>query len=49
MEPSAPEPTVTPHLEPFGHRWSVATHKQILTPEEIAANAAAVFSKPGCG
>ncbi len=24
-------------LDPFGHRWSVATHQRDLTPEEIAA------------
>lgn len=23
--------------DPFGHQWSVATHKQDLTPEQIAA------------
>ena len=22
--------------DPFGHQWSVATHKQELTPEEIS-------------
>lgn len=24
--------------DPFGHQWSIATHKQDLTPEQIAAN-----------
>jgi uncharacterized glyoxalase superfamily protein PhnB len=27
-------------IDPFGHHWSVATHKQDLTPEEIQANMA---------
>ncbi len=26
--------------DPFGHQWSVGTHKQDLTPEQIAANMA---------
>lgn len=30
--------------DPFGHLWSVATHKQDLTPEQIAANAKAAFA-----
>lgn len=28
--------------DPFGHRWSVATHKQDLTPEQIVKNLAAL-------
>lgn len=28
--------------DPFGHRWSVATHLRDLSPEEIAAGAAAM-------
>jgi PhnB protein len=28
-------------LDPFGHRWSVATHKEDVTPEEINRRAAA--------
>lgn len=27
--------------DPFGHRWSVATHKEDLSPEEIGRRAAA--------
>jgi len=32
-------------LDPFGHRWSLATHKQDLTHEEIRKAAEAFFSK----
>ncbi len=28
--------------DPFGHRWSVATHLQDLTPEQIQKNFAAM-------
>jgi PhnB protein len=31
--------------DPFGHKWSIATHKQDLTQTEVAANAKAAFSK----
>jgi len=35
--------------DPFGHQWSIATHKKDFTPEEIAANAKAFFaSMPKC-
>jgi len=32
-------------VDPFGHEWSVATHKQDLTPEEMAQAAEAAFSQ----
>lgn len=32
--------------DPFGHRWSLATHQRDLTPEQIAEAAA---SAPACG
>jgi uncharacterized glyoxalase superfamily protein PhnB len=32
-------------VDPFGHRWSLATHKQDLTHEEIRKAAEAVFAK----
>ncbi|MGU7769278.1 VOC family protein [Burkholderia sp. MR1-5-21] len=32
--------------DPFGHRWSLATHQRDLTPEQIAA---AMASAPACG
>jgi PhnB protein len=32
--------------DPFGHRWSLATRKENLTPEEISQRAQAAFS--GC-
>jgi uncharacterized glyoxalase superfamily protein PhnB len=35
--------------DPFGHEWSIATHKQDLTPEEISKGAEAAFSNPSCG
>ena len=31
--------------DPFGHQWSIATHKQDLTKEQIAENAKAFFAK----
>ena len=31
--------------DPFGHQWSIATHKQDLTEAQIAANAKAAFAK----
>ena len=31
--------------DPFGHQWSIATHKQDLTKDEIAANAKAAFAR----
>ena len=30
--------------DPFGHQWSLATHKQDLTHDQIAANAKAFFA-----
>lgn len=34
--------------DPFGHEWSIATHMQDLSPDEIMANAKAFFEQ-GCG
>ncbi len=31
--------------DPFGHQWSIATHKQDLSGEQIAANAKVAFEK----
>src|SRR5207245_416273 len=31
--------------DPFSHQWSLATHKQDLSAEQIAANAKAAFAK----
>jgi len=31
--------------DPFGHPWSIATHKHDYTPEQIAANAKEFFAK----
>ena len=37
--------------DPFGHCWSIATHKEDLTPEEIGQRAEAFFANMGnhCG
>lgn len=32
--------------DPFGHRWALATHKEDLTPKEMARRAAAAMSAP---
>ena len=35
--------------DPFGHLWSIATHKQDLNAEQVAAGAKAAFAKmPKC-
>jgi PhnB protein len=33
-------------LDPFGHSWSIATHLEDLTPEQIAKNAQQAFEAP---
>jgi PhnB protein len=33
--------------DPFGHEWSVATHKRDLTPDEMQKGAAEAFAKMG--
>lgn len=33
--------------DPFGHEWSLATHKKDLTPEQIQEGAKAFFAKMG--
>lgn len=33
-------------VDPFGHRWQLATHKEDLTPKEMARRAAAAMSAP---
>jgi PhnB protein len=30
--------------DPFGHQWSVASHKEDLTPEEISERAKSIFN-----
>jgi len=32
-------------LDPFGHKWTVATHKEDVSPEEMQKRAAALFGK----
>jgi uncharacterized glyoxalase superfamily protein PhnB len=34
-------------VDPFGHEWGMATHKEDLTPEEIGKRAAEFFAKMG--
>jgi PhnB protein len=36
-------------VDPFGHKWSIATRKQILTEEEKAAAAKKAFAEMGKG
>lgn len=36
-------------VDPFGHKWSLATHKEDLTQEEMAKRAEAFFSSVGGG
>jgi PhnB protein len=31
-------------VDPFGHGWSIATHKQDLSPDQMAANVKAFFA-----
>lgn len=31
-------------VDPFGHEWQIATHKEDLSPEEMGKRAAAAFS-----
>ncbi|MCY1081837.1 VOC family protein [Archangium lansingense] len=33
-------------VDPFGHQWQIATHKEDLTPKEMARRAAAAMSAP---
>jgi PhnB protein len=35
--------------DPFGHRWSVATHTRDLTPQQIQEGMAAMQPGPECG
>lgn len=32
-------------VDPFGHEWSLATHKEDLTPEEVRTRAQSAFCK----
>lgn len=34
-------------MDPFGHAWSIATHVNDYTPEQIAENAKAMFASGG--
>ena len=36
-------------VDPFGHHWSIATHLEDPTPEEMQERMAAAFSGHGCG
>jgi len=32
-------------LDPFGHKWTIATHKEDLSPQEIQKRATALFGQ----
>ena len=32
-------------LDPFGHKWTIATHQEDVSPEEMKKRAAAMFGK----
>jgi PhnB protein len=34
-------------VDPFGHLWGIATHREDVTPEEIGRRAAAMFNRGG--
>ncbi len=36
-------------VDPFGHKWSLATHKEDVSPEECEARAAKQFGGGACG
>jgi PhnB protein len=36
-------------VDPFGHHWSIATHLEDLTLEQLEERRAAAFAGPGCG
>jgi hypothetical protein len=33
-------------IDPFGHHWSLATHVEDVTPEEMKRRGEAMFSQP---
>ena len=35
-------------VDPFGHHWSIATHLEDLTPEQMQQRMAAAFGGPPC-
>jgi PhnB protein len=35
-------------VDPFGHSWSIATHREDLTPEQMKERMAAAFGGPPC-
>ena len=34
--------------DPFGHNWSIATHKEDVTPQELEKRMAEAFAEPQC-
>ena len=32
--------------DPFGHKWTIATHKEDVSPDEVRKRAAAMFGNP---
>lgn len=35
-------------VDPFGHKWTIATHKEDVTPEEMHKRSEAFMKKQGC-
>ena len=35
-------------LDPFGHKWTIATHKEDVSPEEMQRRMQALMNKQGC-
>ena len=35
--------------DPFGHKWTIATHKEDVSPEEMKRRMAEAMNQPGCG
>ena len=35
--------------DPFGHKWTIATHKEDVSPEEMKRRMEAAMKQPGCG
>ncbi|RIK62398.1 MAG: glyoxalase [Planctomycetota bacterium] len=35
--------------DPFGHQWSIATHKEDLTPQQMSERMAKMMAGGGCG
>jgi hypothetical protein len=36
-------------IDPFGHNWSLATHKEDVSPEELRKRVQTLCAGDGCG